>query len=123
MTGFQKGQALAELFAHAGLFVLPSTHEGLPIALLEALSYGVPCLASDIEANVEVGMPQEDYFPASDVAALAALIARRAGLGLTPAEQEARRERMRRDFNWKEIACRTAAVYRRAISQISMHQR
>ena len=44
MAGFQSGEALRQLYAHAGLFVLPSSHEGLPIVLLEALSYGPPVL-------------------------------------------------------------------------------
>ena len=38
MTGFLKGQPLQELYSHAGLFVIPSYYEGLPIVLLEALS-------------------------------------------------------------------------------------
>ena len=50
MTGFQSGTALAELYAHAGLFVLPSSHEGLPMVLLEATVAGLPVLASDIPA-------------------------------------------------------------------------
>lgn len=115
MTGFQQGPALAELYANAGLFVQPSTHEGLPIALLEALAHGLPCVASDIEANMEVGLPRENYFPATDVAALAGQIARRAGCGLNHAEREARREKVRREFDWSEIARKTAAVYRRAL--------
>src|SRR5260221_4349777 len=49
-TGFQSGVALHGLYANAGLFVLPSSHEGLPIAILEALSFGVPVVASDIPA-------------------------------------------------------------------------
>lgn len=75
-TGFQSGQALAQLYSYAGLFVLPSSHEGLPIALLEALSHGVCPLVSDIPANVEVGLPAEHVFPLGDVAALSARLTR-----------------------------------------------
>ncbi len=54
MTGFQSGQALEELFSNAYCYVLPSESEGLPIALLEAASYGRAILASDIPANLEI---------------------------------------------------------------------
>lgn len=71
LTGFIKGKKLHALLTHCRCFCLPSSHEGLPIALLEAMSYGVPVIVSDIPANLEVGMPTEDYFPCGDVAALA----------------------------------------------------
>lgn len=51
--GFVTGAPLRELFSHAYLFCLPSTLEGLPIALLEAMSYGNCCVASDIPENLE----------------------------------------------------------------------
>lgn len=51
--GFVTGKPLEELFSNAYLFCLPSTIEGLPIALLEAMSYGNCCLASDIPENLE----------------------------------------------------------------------
>jgi glycosyltransferase involved in cell wall biosynthesis len=51
--GFVTGKPLEELFSNAYLFCLPSTLEGLPIALLEAMSYGNCCLASDIPENLE----------------------------------------------------------------------
>jgi glycosyltransferase involved in cell wall biosynthesis len=51
--GFVTGSILEELFSNAYVFCLPSTLEGLPIALLEAMSYGNCCLASDIPENLE----------------------------------------------------------------------
>ncbi|MFA5905019.1 MAG: glycosyltransferase family 4 protein [Desulfobacula sp.] len=51
--GFVTGRLLEELFSNAYAFCLPSTLEGLPIALLEAMSYGNCCLASDIPENLE----------------------------------------------------------------------
>ena len=47
-TGFQSGIVKEELLSNCFLFVLPSLNEGVPIALLEGMSYGRPCLASDI---------------------------------------------------------------------------
>lgn len=51
--GNQSGTALKALFANAHLFVQASELEGLSIALLEAMSYGIPVLVSDIEENLE----------------------------------------------------------------------
>lgn len=53
-TGFITGRPLQELFSNAYLFCLPSTLEGLPVALLDAMSYGNCCLSSDIPENREV---------------------------------------------------------------------
>ncbi|RYU61456.1 glycosyltransferase [Methylolobus aquaticus] len=52
--GWVYGAQLATLFRNAALFVMPSDLEGMPIALLEALGYGVPVLASDIPEIIEV---------------------------------------------------------------------
>jgi glycosyltransferase involved in cell wall biosynthesis len=52
-AGYVSGQLKEELLSNARCYVLPSEIEGLPIALLEVMSYGVCCIASDIPANVE----------------------------------------------------------------------
>jgi len=62
LTGYITSEPLNQVYSHARLFVLPSYHEGLPIALLEALSYGLAVLVSDIPANKEVELPAERYF-------------------------------------------------------------
>lgn len=58
MTGFVQGKELEELFSNCYLYCLPSDVEGMPISLLEAMSYGCRCLVSDIEENIQV---TEDY--------------------------------------------------------------
>ena len=46
---------------------MPSYHEGLPIALLEALSYNLKVLVSDIPANLEVGLRKDNYFKTGNI--------------------------------------------------------
>jgi len=53
MPGFVQGKILDELFSNARIYVLPSEIEGLPISLLEAMSYGNCCVVSDIPENKE----------------------------------------------------------------------
>ena len=69
-TGFVQGQTLEELYSNAYVYVLPSDLEGMPLSLLEAMSYGNCCLTSDIEECASV---VEDYavvFAKSNIAEL-----------------------------------------------------
>ncbi len=111
MTGFQKGLALRELYTHAGLFVLPSSHEGLPIALLEALSFGLAVVASDIPANLEVGLPAHCYFPLGDVNALAVKLGEITASPMTNEERELVRQWVMERYKWHEIAEKTLQLY------------
>lgn len=66
-TGFVEGQTLQELFSNSYLYVLPSNIEGMPMSLLEALSYGNICLVSDIRENKDVIDEKSYTFKHSDV--------------------------------------------------------
>jgi len=112
MTGLQKGRALQELYAHAGLFVLPSSHEGLPIAMLEALSYGLPVIASDIPANLEVGLKPKYYFPMGNIDALASCIERYVRTTPGDSERNALHPLFGVHYDWRRIARKTLDVYR-----------
>jgi glycosyltransferase involved in cell wall biosynthesis len=96
---------LRDLYLQCGLFVLPSLHEGLPIAALEAGSLGAPLLLSDIPANLDLGLPPHHYVPAGSVEALAERIA-------LPFDRHAiDAEALRRRFDWDEVAAATERLY------------
>jgi glycosyltransferase involved in cell wall biosynthesis len=61
-TGPLYGEEKDEVYSNARCMVLPSTLEGMPIVLLEALSSACPVLCSNIPENIEVlaGPPGED---------------------------------------------------------------
>lgn len=116
LTGFLTGQPLAELYSQAGLFVLPSYYEGLPIALLEAMSYGLSCLVSDIPANREVGLPKERLFQAGDIAGLAAKISEYTAKPLSAEEKTLQVKEISDKYDWNKITEKTLEVYERVIA-------
>jgi glycosyltransferase involved in cell wall biosynthesis len=100
-----------QVFSHACLFVLPSFHEGLPIALLEAMSYGLPVLVSDIPANKEVGLSKERYFRCGDVNDLRLNMKLLLEKGLSDTEKQEIRKLIAEKYNWNKIAEQTIGVY------------
>lgn len=69
-TGFVQGQMLDELYSNAYIYTLPSDLEGMPLSLLEAMSYGNCCLVSDIPECAEVVEDKALIFKKSDVSDL-----------------------------------------------------
>ncbi len=116
MLGHQSGDALAELYSHAGIFVLASSHEGQPIAVLEAASYGLALILSDIPAHRELALPDARLIALGDVAALAQQFET---FFAAPAPQRMaadERDRLLARHDWLNIAQRTLAVYFDALS-------
>ena len=66
-TGFVQGAMLDELYSNAYIYTLPSDLEGMPLSLLEAMSYGNCCLVSDIPECAEVVEDKALIFKKSDV--------------------------------------------------------
>ena len=115
LTGFLTGQPLQELYSHAGLFVLPSYYEGLPIVLLEAMSYGLSCIASDIPANKNVELSDDRFFRAGDVNTLSAKMKEFINKPWGEQEREKQREVIAEKYNWDKIADETLSVYRQVV--------
>lgn len=105
LTGYIRGEKMNQIMTNASLFVLPSYHEGLPIALLEAMSYDLDVIVSDIPANTIDELMPSDFFPVGDVAALAEAIGRKISAGCPRREYDLSR------YNWDNIADATIEVY------------
>lgn len=114
-TGFISGKPLQELYSNAYAFILPSTLEGLPVVLLEALSYGLPVLASDIAPNREIIGDNENYgtlFKAGDKIDLASKLSfiltdRSAIIN----KAKAAKEFVLRSYDWEIVAESTERLY------------
>lgn len=118
-TGFLTGKPLQELYTHAGLFVLPSSYEGLPLSLLEAMSYGLSCLASDIPGNRNVELDEDRYFKAGDVKGLAEKIEKYIKTPFTIEERRKQILYIDHHYNWNQIAQKTLEVYKSVIESAS----
>jgi glycosyltransferase involved in cell wall biosynthesis len=96
------------MFSFAGLFVLSSFEEGLPISLLEAMSFNIEVLASNIPANLQVGLNEDDYFIVGDEDDLAKNII----LKLSLNNDRDYREILIKKFNWDNITLETVDIYK-----------
>lgn len=66
-TEFVEGEILNELYSNAYVYTLPSDLEGMPLSLLEAMSYGNCCLVSDIQECAGVVKDKGVIFKKGDV--------------------------------------------------------
>lgn len=116
VLGPQYGEQKAWLLHNARVFVQPSSIEGLPIALLEALSAGCFPVVSSIPENLEPvtvgGRRLGVSFPVGDEAALAQAL-RTAIAHPERARSSAHLcDHVQREYDWEAIAGRTEAIYR-----------
>lgn len=111
-TGFVQGQELEELYSNAFVYVLPSDVEGMPLSLLEAMSYGRCCLVSDIPECAEVVGDHALLFPAGDSGALARQLER---LAHHPEQTAPYKENARgyicQRYSWDDVTEKTLELY------------
>lgn len=112
MTGFVQGKELQELFSNCYLYVLPSDIEGMPISLLEAMSYGCRCLVSDIDENMELAGDYAESFKKSDVKDLENKLRQVLG-SAEEYEGEDVKQFVKENYNWDAIVERTLKLYRK----------
>jgi glycosyltransferase involved in cell wall biosynthesis len=117
LAGYITGEPLNQLYSHACLFVLPSYHEGMPIVLLEAMSYGLPVLVSDIPANKEIELPDERYFRCGDVDDLKDRMVVLLENSLSEKERQDIRKQIVEKYNWDKIAEQTIKVYEEVLNK------
>ena len=103
-TGYVEGDELAQLYTNASLFVLSSRNEGFPLVLLEAMSYGIDILASDIPASHLVELRKDDYYPCDDYRELSQKIKQRM---LNPIKRAYRLEK----YDWNQVGEKTIKIY------------
>lgn len=112
-TGYQSGDALKQLFAHAYLYVQPSESEGLPVVVLESMSFGTPVLVSDIPENLEAMHHAGFSFKNMNVEDLTeklnSLFAHPEVV--TDAAKKVQ-DVIKNEFNWSVITDKTEALYR-----------
>jgi glycosyltransferase involved in cell wall biosynthesis len=112
-TGFVQGRMLEELYSNAYVYVLPSDLEGMPLSLLEAMSYGNCCVTSDIE---ECAAVMEEYgatFPKGDVSALVETLQRLCDAPqLVDAYKQQAADYITGKYSWDDVTEKTLELYR-----------
>ena len=115
MTGFVQGTILEELFSNCLAYILPSDIEGMPLSLLEALSYGCDCLVSNIDENMEVIGKCGRCFEKGNIESLREELER---IVLEDKQVETQKthefpEEVRKRFDWDKITEQHLELYRK----------
>lgn len=113
-TGFVQGQMLDELYSNAYIYTLPSDLEGMPLSLLEAMSYGNCCLVSDISECTEVVENKALIFKKSDVDELREKLQDACDHPEKVMEMKAQAtDFICKKYNWDEVVKETMKLYMR----------
>lgn len=111
-TGFVQGRILEELYSNAYVYVLPSDLEGMPLSLLEAMSYGNCCVASDIPECADVLSEYGVTFKKSDADDLKVKLQRLCDDGEAVARfKENAADYICKKYDWNSVTNKTLELY------------
>ncbi len=112
-TGFVQGRILEELYSNAYLYTLPSDLEGMPLSLLEAMSYGNCCLTSDIDECASVVGDKAILFHRGDTDDLREKLQMLCDHPEIVKKYKGEAEKYILDnYNWSDVVDRTIQLYR-----------
>ena len=116
-TGFVQGQELEELYSNAYVYVLPSDLEGMPLSLLEAMSYGNCCVVSDIPENGNVVGEHGLTFQKGQIQDLKQVLLKLSGEPETVQElKNGAADYICEKFRWQQVVEQTLELYRKAVT-------
>lgn len=111
-TGFVQGQMLEELYSNAYIYCLPSDLEGMPLSLLEAMSYSNCCVVSDIPECADVVCDKAVTFKKGDAPDLRDKLQMLCDdEELTKKYKSKAADYICKKYNWDEITERTLELY------------
>jgi glycosyltransferase involved in cell wall biosynthesis len=112
-TGFVQGRTLEELYSNAYVYILPSDLEGMPLSLLEAMSYGNCCVVSDIAECSEVVEDKAVVFKKSNVKELQEKIQVLCDdINLVNKYRSEAADFICKKYGWEDVINNTLALYR-----------
>lgn len=111
-TGFVQGDLLRELYSNAYVYVLPSNLEGMPLSLLEAMSYGNCCVVSDIDELTEVVSDKAVVVKKGDTQMLSDTLQALCNDSLLVDKYKSQaKEYILQKYNWDDVVAKTLALY------------
>jgi len=115
-TGFIYGETLQVILMNTHMFILPSKFEGTPLVLLEAMSYGVKILASNISSNRQIRLENECYFRQGNVEDLRQKMSYLLNRKQDEKIKNSRINILKQEYNWDIITKKHYEIYKKVVN-------